>query len=299
MSRPRRALAALALLAAGYAAGVALAVPDVAPLAAGAPPATRYMRLRAAERGLPTSSVHAAPLVPMERMSALLVCAVVKAEDRTFFLHDGVLWGEMPALAADALRGRGARGGSTITQQLARNLYLSPRRTPHRKLREAAIARRLEARLPKRRILELYLNGIEWGDGVWGAEAASRRYLGKGAAEVDAFEAVFLASLVAAPRRPLSGANAERARAVQRRVLQQFRVSRLLDEREMRKAWARSDALHESLAAGDALALALDRARARPTSSNHPIAEEPTVARALADGCGVELELAADVPDGR
>jgi monofunctional glycosyltransferase len=284
----RRLTAALALLAGGYAAAVALAVPRVAPLATGAPPATRYMRLRAAERGLPSSSAAAAPAVPLERMSALLVCAVVKAEDRTFFRHDGVLWNQVPTLAGNALRGRGTRGGSTITQQLARNLYLSPSRTPHRKLREAAIAGRLERGLPKRRILELYLNLIEWGDGVWGAQSASRHYLGKDAARVDAFEAAFLASLVAAPRRPLAGPNAERARGVQQRVLRQLRDSGLLTERQMRVAWSRADTLHAALAAGESLPRALARARAATPPSR---GDAPLLAGALESECGLGREL--------
>jgi monofunctional biosynthetic peptidoglycan transglycosylase len=93
-------------------------------------------------------------------------------------------------------RGRMARGGSTITQQLAKNLYLSPSKDPMRKFRELLIARRLEAELPKRRIFELYLNVIEWGDGVYGAEAAARRYFGKSAAGLSLREAALLAGAV-------------------------------------------------------------------------------------------------------
>ena len=287
-----RGAAALGLLAAGYAAAVALDLPDVARLSADAPTTTAFMRLRAAERGLPGGTVQGAPPVPLDRISPLLVCAVLKAEDRTFFLHGGVLWDEVPGLAAAALRGRRVRGGSTVTQQLARNLYLSPARTPHRKLREAMIARRLEGALSKRRILELYLNVIEWGDGVWGVQAASRHYLGENPGEVDAFEATFLASLVAAPRRPLRGANAARARSVQQRVLRQLRVSGLVDEREMRAAWRRSDTLFAGLAAGETLPRALARARALATV-RPGVAHSP---QALADGCGVARELAAEAP---
>jgi monofunctional biosynthetic peptidoglycan transglycosylase len=287
---------ALALGAGGYAAGVALAVPPVAPLAAGAPPATRYMHLRAAEGGLPRASAAPAPAVPLEGISVLLVCAVVKAEDRTFFRHGGVLWDQVPALAGDALRGRGARGGSTITQQLARNLYLSPRRTPHRKLREAVIAGRLERGLSKRRLLELYLNVIEWGDGVWGAHAASRHYFQEDPAGVDAFEAAFLASLVAAPRSPLAGTNAERARGVQRRVLGQLRDSGLLTEREMRAAWLQADTLHAALAAGEPLPRALARARRRAAPPPRGL---PPLDGVLDGECGLERELGRDPSRGR
>lgn len=91
-------------------------------------------------------------------------------------------------------------GASTITQQLAKNLYLSPTRTPTRKLRELILARRLEAALSKRRILELYLNVIEWGDGIYGVEAASRAYFGKSAAALDAAESALLAGAIINPR---------------------------------------------------------------------------------------------------
>jgi monofunctional biosynthetic peptidoglycan transglycosylase len=93
-----------------------------------------------------------------------------------------------------------ARGASTITQQLAKNLYLTPAKNPIRKVREILIARRLEAELPKQRILELYLNLIEWGDGVYGAEAAARTYFGKSAAEVGPQEAALLAAAIVNPR---------------------------------------------------------------------------------------------------
>jgi monofunctional biosynthetic peptidoglycan transglycosylase len=93
-----------------------------------------------------------------------------------------------------------ARGGSTITQQLAKNLYLSPSKNPVRKLRELLIARRLEAELSKQRILELYLNNIEWGDGIYGAEAAARTYFHKSAAELSAPESALLAAAINSPR---------------------------------------------------------------------------------------------------
>jgi monofunctional biosynthetic peptidoglycan transglycosylase len=94
----------------------------------------------------------------------------------------------------------GTRGGSTITQQLAKNLYLSPSRNPLRKLRELMIARRLEAELSKRRILELYLNLIEWGDGVYGAEGASRTYFSEPASAITPDQAALLAGAIINPR---------------------------------------------------------------------------------------------------
>ena len=117
---------------------------------------------------------------PQPRASAVLV-----AEDDAFWQHDGVDVEQLKeSIEVDLAKGTAMRGGSTITQQLAKNLYLSPSKNPLRKLRELLIARRLEAELPKSRILEIYLNVIEWGDGIYGAEAASRtllRQAGRGA----------------------------------------------------------------------------------------------------------------------
>jgi monofunctional biosynthetic peptidoglycan transglycosylase len=92
------------------------------------------------------------------------------------------------------------RGGSTVTQQLAKNLYLSPTRNPYRKVVELMIARRLEANLSKTRIFELYLNLIEWGDGIWGADAAARAYFGQSASDLSAPQAALLAGAIINPR---------------------------------------------------------------------------------------------------
>ena len=115
-------------------------------------------------------------------------------EDSTFWRHGGVDVEQLKeSVEANFAQGRMARGGSTITQQLAKNLYLSPSRNPIRKLRELIIARRLEAALSKRRILEIYLNVVEWGDGIYGAEAASRVYFHKHAAGLSPPESALLA----------------------------------------------------------------------------------------------------------
>jgi monofunctional biosynthetic peptidoglycan transglycosylase len=112
------------------------------------------------------------------RISPELKRAVLVAEDDAFWQHEGVDVEQLQeSIETDWARGRFSRGGSTITQQLAKNLYLSPSKNPLRKLRELIIARRLEAELKKARIFELYLNVIEWGDGVYGAESAARTYL--------------------------------------------------------------------------------------------------------------------------
>src|SRR5688500_19217160 len=117
--------------------------------------------------------------VRSSRISKNLQRAVLVAEDSRFWEHEGVDLEEIrKSIEINIERGGAVRGASTITQQLAKNLYLSPSKDPLRKLKELIIARRLEAALPKARILEIYLNVIEWGDGVWGAEAASRQYCG-------------------------------------------------------------------------------------------------------------------------
>ncbi|HRY30403.1 MAG TPA: biosynthetic peptidoglycan transglycosylase, partial [Elusimicrobiota bacterium] len=111
------------------------------------------------------------------------------------------------ALLYDLKRGRLARGGSTITQQLAKNLYLSPSKNPLRKVRELVLTYRLEKVLSKRRIFEVYLNVVEWGSGIFGAEAAARAYFGKPASELTLDESASLAAILPSPRRhdPRSG----------------------------------------------------------------------------------------------
>jgi monofunctional biosynthetic peptidoglycan transglycosylase len=212
------------------------------------------MRARAAERGEPAPSPARTDL---DAIAPLLACAVVQAEDRDFFAHDGVVWSRLRAATFRWLGGDSSRGGSTITQQLAKNLYLSERRTAGRKLREALLARRLEHALDKRRILELYLNTIELGDGVWGVGDAAHRYFGRGAGELDAFEASFLASLIAAPRQPLTGKNRRRAFDVQRRVLDGLYLGGLVDGAAWRAGLARAIVTHARLLDGASLEAAL------------------------------------------
>jgi monofunctional biosynthetic peptidoglycan transglycosylase len=134
-------------------------------------------------------------------ISADLKRAVLVAEDDAFFQHEGVDFEQLQeSIEADWARGRFTRGASTITQQLAKNLYLSPSRDPLRKLRELIIARRLEAALPKARIFEIYLNVIEWGDAIWGAEAASRTYFGISASALSRDQAALLAGAIINPK---------------------------------------------------------------------------------------------------
>jgi monofunctional biosynthetic peptidoglycan transglycosylase len=139
--------------------------------------------------------------VPYERISANLKHAMIAAEDAHFVEHEGFDWeGIQLAIEKNEKRGRIVAGGSTITQQLAKNLFLSPSRSYWRKAEEAIITVMLEAMLDKRRIFELYLNVIEWGNGVFGAEAAARRYFGVGAAQLSAEQAARLAAMAPNPR---------------------------------------------------------------------------------------------------
>jgi monofunctional biosynthetic peptidoglycan transglycosylase len=139
--------------------------------------------------------------VPYARISAQLKRAIVAAEDAKFLDHEGFDWEAIQqAHAKNMKRGRVVAGGSTISQQLAKNLFLSGSRSPARKAQEAVVTVMLEAMMDKRRILEIYLNVIEWGNGVFGAEAAARHYFGVSAAQLSAEQAARLASMVPNPR---------------------------------------------------------------------------------------------------
>jgi monofunctional biosynthetic peptidoglycan transglycosylase len=159
--------------------------------------------------------------VPLSRVSRHLICAVIAAEDPNFFGHEGIDWGAVrESVETNVKKRRFARGASTITQQLAKNLFFTTRKSVTRKLREAIVARWLEEELSKRRILELYLNVIEWGEGLYGCEAAARRYYGKSAAQLSAAEAAGLAAMIPNPRRINPRVNPTRHARAQRRILQ-------------------------------------------------------------------------------
>lgn len=139
--------------------------------------------------------------VPLHRISPHLHEAVLKGEDIGFYAHSGFDFAELKASFQKNLREkRWARGGSTITMQLAKNLYLTPRKTPLRKVLEAVITFELEQYLPKKRILEIYLNVIEWGPSIYGAEEAAHHYFKKPAAQLSPPEAATLAALIPNPR---------------------------------------------------------------------------------------------------
>ena len=177
-------------------------LPDVRPLKTTNPSTTAFMELRDREAlagGRKPRRVQR--WASYSRISSDLKRAVLVAEDDAFWQHEGIDIGQLQeSIEIDWARGTFSRGGSTITQQLAKNLYLSPSKNPLRKLRELIIARRLEAELKKARILELYLNVIEWGDGVYGVDGAARSYFQKSAAELGPAEAALLAAAIVNPR---------------------------------------------------------------------------------------------------
>ena len=193
---------AIAALGFGCAAYVYLTLPDVRSLRTRNPASTAFMELRAREALAHGEQPRRLQRwVSYNRISSNLTRAVLVAEDGTFWQHDGIDYEQLrDAMEVNVERMEFVRGASTITQQLAKNLYLSPSKTPARKLRELLIARRLEAELPKRRILEIYLNVIEWGDGIYGAEAAARHYFRMSAAQLGPQEAALLAGAIINPR---------------------------------------------------------------------------------------------------
>lgn len=206
---PRKIAARAAQGLAGIAAvGFAMAVygyltlPDVRPLADTNPATTAFIQLRLDEaRSQGKAPRQIQQWTAYRRISPHLKRAVLVAEDAAFWQHDGIDYDELQkSIELDWARGQLVRGASTITQQLAKNLFLSPSRNPTRKLRELVITRRLEAELPKARILELYLNVIEWGDGIYGVQAASESYFGQPASALAPPSAALLAAAIINPR---------------------------------------------------------------------------------------------------
>jgi monofunctional biosynthetic peptidoglycan transglycosylase len=177
-------------------------LPNVAVLKNRNPPATALMELRDAEyRAKKVRLERQQFWVPYGAIADPLKKAVLLAEDAAFFSHSGVDLKELKeSLKKDWETLSFKRGGSTITMQLAKNLYLNPSKNPLRKAKEIIIAWQLERALSKHRILELYLNIVEWGPQIYGAEAAARHYFGKSAGSLSAVEAATLAAVLPSPR---------------------------------------------------------------------------------------------------
>jgi monofunctional biosynthetic peptidoglycan transglycosylase len=180
-----------------------LSLPDLSKLKKGNPPKTALMEYREKESKEKGKKFRMNQTwVPLSNISPYLVKAVLIAEDDKFWSHEGFDYEAIQkAIEKDIKTKRFKFGGSTISQQLARNLYLSPAKNPLRKMREAIITWRMEKVLPKRRILELYLNLVEWGNGIFGVEAASRHYYGKPSSDLTPQEAARLATVLPNPRK--------------------------------------------------------------------------------------------------
>jgi monofunctional biosynthetic peptidoglycan transglycosylase len=183
-----------------YAGYVLLRMPDVQSLKTKNPAVTALMEQRATERKTTARPIRT--WISYRNISPHLRNAVLIAEDSAFFQHSGYDLEQIKESAKRNWReGRLARGASTITQQLAKNLYLSTSKSPLRKFEEFLIAQEMEKNLSKQRIFEIYLNVIEWGDGIYGIEPASRRYFGKSASALLPEEAAILAAMIPNPRR--------------------------------------------------------------------------------------------------
>ena len=183
--------------------------PDVSALQTGAPETTAFIeRYRETRREAGENDAVAWTPVPYDRISPNLARAVISSEDTEFFFHDGFSSHELGEAIRKAIREREKpRGASTMSQQLVKNLWLSPSRNLTRKLREAMLTRQLERSLSKERILELYLNVVEFGPGIYGAEAAAQHYFGKPAARLTLREGAMMAAGLPRPRtwNPSSG----------------------------------------------------------------------------------------------
>src|SRR5262245_5456356 len=199
----KRFLLAFFLLLSALIAYEYLTLPDVSSLRKENPKITALMKQREAEaRSKAKKAARYQIWAPYAAISNTLKSAILIGEDDAFFQHEGYDLEQMKeSFVKNWEQMRLARGASTITQQLAKNLYLSTSKSPLRKLKEFLIARRLEEALSKRRIFEIYLNVIEWGDGIYGAEAASRTYFRKPARDLTTREAALLAASIPNPRR--------------------------------------------------------------------------------------------------
>ena len=198
---------------------------DVRELASNPPEETSVMRQRDGEaREAGRRPRRLQKTVPLRSISKNLIHAVLSAEDPNFFGHEGIDWDAVKeSLETNLEKGRYARGGSTITQQLAKNIFFTTYKSLIRKAREAIVATWMERDLSKRQIIEIYLNVIEWGDGVYGCEAAARRYYGVSCASLDVYQAAGLAAMIPSPRRINPRTNPGLHARATRKVLRQMR----------------------------------------------------------------------------
>ncbi len=224
----------LALLAAGVFGYSRL--PEIASLKTENPKTTALIELRSEDyRKMALNPLRHQIWVPYDAIAENLKRAVILSEDGLFFSHKGINFIELKeAIKIDLESREFKRGGSTITMQLTRNLYLTPGKSPLRKLQEMLLAIHMERHLSKRRILELYLNVVEWGRGIYGVEAASQHYLSKPSANLTVLEGATLAALLPDPIDPSDDA----LRARRNRILGRMLRAGYLTEEEFRRAKA-------------------------------------------------------------
>jgi monofunctional biosynthetic peptidoglycan transglycosylase len=282
----RRVLGIAARLAEAATLAVALgalglwcSIPRTARLAEDNPRSTAFIELRRSE-----AEAAGKPFAlswQWRRLGAIsrnLRAAVVYAEDYNFYHHDGIDWRAIEhAVTADWNKGAMAVGGSTITQQLAKNLYLSPSRSVIRKLREGLIAFSLEDHLSKQRILELYLNVVEWGDGVFGAEAAARKWFHHSAQTLTPAEAIRLA--IALPN-PITRAPSVRDAELTKkgvRLTRMLRMQGLIDAAQERVTLDELGAPGERVLPDRALTVAPPDATAAPPATGSTAPATPPV----------------------
>ena len=184
-----------------------ISLPNISYLKSHNPLRTRFMEIYLDKTGK-EATAEGDDQIPIQynwvsygRISPYLKQAVIVAEDSSFFDHDGFDWEAIKKAIRKNIHDMSfTRGGSTLTQQLVKNLYLTPDKNPFRKLREWIITYQMEQTLSKQRIFELYLNVIEWGEGIYGAEAASEHYFSKSASDLNPSEAAFLAAIIPNPK---------------------------------------------------------------------------------------------------
>jgi monofunctional glycosyltransferase len=282
--RVARAAEPVAIAAAIAALGLWCSVPDTAPLAAENPTTTAFIDLGRSAAEAAGRPFHLRwQWRPLTAISRYLRAAVIYAEDYNFYRHDGVDWRALEhAISADWNRGAMSIGGSTITQQLAKNLYLSPRRSLLRKAREVLIAYALEDHLSKQRILELYLNIVEWGDGVFGAEAAARAWFHHPAAALSPAEAVRLAIALPNPITRAPGVRDPELTKKAVRLIRCLRMQGLIGAAQERAALDEVGAPDERVLPDrevERAAAAAEEPATEPAPAATPPAAEPATAR--------------------
>jgi monofunctional glycosyltransferase len=302
---PRRgSRRALRLVAWAAAIGVAVlaalwfTLPDPRPLAKENPRSTALIDQRRGEAQAKGRTFRPRQAwVPLERISPRLVEAVILSEDANFYGHEGIDWDAIRDAARHDLEKRSfARGASTITQQLAKNLWFGTEKSLVRKAKEAMLARKLERSLSKRRILAIYLNVAEWGDGVFGAEAGARHAFGVSAAGLSTAQAVVMASMLPAPRRVSLAKPSTWLRRRSTRLLDRMRVAGRIGDAEH----ARASAELARILAGPAPADDREEPPEEepPSAPSTPVAAAPAAARGAQPAVEPAAAAAPAPPDG-